>query len=76
METRPLPSSVNAEGPSNIRDATNHHKSALSCTLAIRYGWVNASFPGKFNQIKHLERLSQANFVQKQGLASGYESET
>ena len=38
-------------------------------------GWVNASRPENINQIKHLDEFLQANFVLKQGLASGYESE-
>jgi hypothetical protein len=75
METRPLPSSVNAEGPSKIRDATNHHKSALSCTLSVHLRWVNASRAKKINQIKYLDDVLQANVVLNEGLASGYESE-
>jgi hypothetical protein len=75
METRPLPSSVNAEGPSKIRDATTHHKSALCCTLANHRGWVNASGPEKINQIKYLDQVLQANVVLNEGLARGYESE-
>jgi hypothetical protein len=75
METRPLPSSVNAEGPSKIRDATTHHKSALCCTLANRWWGVNASRAEKINQIKHLDDVLQANFVLNEGLARGYESE-
>jgi hypothetical protein len=75
METRPLPSSVNAEGPSKIRDATTHHKSALCCTLANHLGWVNASRPEKINQIKYLDQVLQANVVLNEGLARGYESE-
>jgi hypothetical protein len=75
METRPLPSSVSAEGPSKTRDATTHHKSALLCTLSNRFWRVNASRAEKINQIKHLGDVLQANLVLNEGLARGYESE-
>jgi uncharacterized membrane protein YjdF len=40
-----------------------------------RTGWVNASRAEKFNQIKHLADVLQANLVLNEGLARGYESE-
>jgi hypothetical protein len=75
MDTRPLPSSVNAEGPSNTREDTTP---PLNCTfLHFNHFPVGGQRIAheKINEINYLDHFLQANVFQKQGLARGYESE-